>query len=174
MWTDKYIQQLEILVIFQRCLYSHRRLYLPWNSVWFNGIPFGGGDPAYLEPNKFSCVLASQSLTYLLHPSWSLTIAMSSAAPALLKAFHVKPAGLLRPCWAMCVFMYVCGGLRVCLFVCPGAWSLSTASYQMDMSDISAAKDFPHKQPLKHWQVGLTAAHRWNSHMSYITLSHKV
>lgn len=83
---------------------------------------------------------------------------MSSAAPALLKAFHVKPAGLLRLCRAMCVFMYVCRGLKVCLFVCPGAWSLS----QMNMSDISAAKDLPHrhKQPLKHWQVGLTVAHR--------------
>lgn len=95
---------------------------------------------------------------------------MSSAAPALLKAFHVKPAGLLRLCWAVCVFIYVCRGLRVCLFVCPGAWS---AFYKMDMLDISAAKDFPHrhKQPLKHLQVGLTVARHGKSCMVlYLTL----
>lgn len=27
--------------------------------VWFPGIPSGGGDLAYLEPNKFSCVSVS-------------------------------------------------------------------------------------------------------------------
>lgn len=39
------------------------------------------------------------TLTQRLHPSWSSTIAVSSSAPAPLKAFHMKPADLLGPRW---------------------------------------------------------------------------
>lgn len=113
----------------------------------------------------------------LLHPSWSLTIAMSSAASALLKAFHVKSADLLGVCWWLC--MCVCWCVRVfrlksvcaiCICACVsvlGPAALSQTSYQMDVFDISAAKDFPHihKQLLNHWQFALTEAHRWNSYM---------
>ncbi len=72
-------------------------------------------------------------------------------------------------CSYVCVsvhVLYVC--VCICVCVCPGACSsLSKASYQMDVFDISAAKDFPHiyKQPLNHWQVALTEGHHWSSHM---------
>lgn len=82
----------------------------------------------------------------------------------------------LQTCWvcvsgcACVVHVYVCWRyVCLCMYVSVswGPEALSQASYQMDVFDISAAKDFPHihKQPLNRWQVALTEAHRWNSYM---------
>lgn len=86
---------------------------------------------------------------------------MSSAASTLLKAFHVEPTDLLRVCVCSCMCACAYG---ICVWVCVcflGLIASSETSYQMNVFDIPAVKDFSHihKQPLNHRQVALMEAH---------------
>lgn len=64
------------------------------------------------------------TLTWLLHPSRRSTIATSSAAPAPLKAFHMKPADLLRPCGPLGSPASVLCSLAACVSSCLCCMSL--------------------------------------------------